>query len=134
MLASLSKLILCAAAFTLSASPQSSGQATSQKTTDICTAASPLSFDISFYQAQTRSSLEKLGANNHPVGLYWLAEADLRRDDKDAAILKLKHAARQGLADAYFRLAEIYISEKDNTQAKHARLCGQALEAKTSEL
>lgn len=132
MFTALSKLFLCAAVLMLSASPQSQGPNTPQMSTDLCTTSAPLTFDNSFYHAQTRSSLKKLGANNHPVGLYWLAEADLKRADKDAAILKLKHAAKQGLADAYFRLAEIYKIDKDHAQAQTARLCGEALEARPS--
>ena len=127
MIASVSKLLLCAAALTLSAAPQSSQSSALNKAPVLCTSSSPLSFDISFYQAQTRKSLEKLGANNHPVGLYWLAEADLRRADKDAAIEKLQRAADQGLADAYFRLGEIYKADKKHAEARQARLCAEGL-------
>lgn len=130
MIASFSKLILCGAALTLSAAPQSSNPEAADQPLEVCTTATPLTFDISFYQAQTRKSLEKLGADNHPVGLYWLAEADVKRSDKDAAIIKLKRAADQGLADAYFRLADIYAADKNHAQARQARLCGEALEAK----
>jgi len=130
MITGIPKLALCLTAFMLSASPQNAVLKQTAAEPVICTALTPLTFEVSFYQAQTLKSLEQLGANNHPVGLYWLAQRDMRNADDEAAIAKLKHAAEQGLPDAYFRLAEIYSALNNHTDAAAAQSCGKALEAK----
>ena len=130
MITGISKVVLCLTAFMLGASPQNAQLKQTEAELVTCTDLAPLTFEISFYQAQTLKSLEQLGASNHPVGLYWLAQRDIRNADNEAAIEKLKRAAEQGLPDAYFRLAEIYSELNNHIDSASAQICGEALEAK----
>ena len=127
------KLFSIAAILLLNSSPHRFPPQYQASTNLICTEAAPLNFDNSFYQDQTRKSLERLGEDNHPVGLYWLAHRDLRGSKTKDAISKLQYAAQQGLADAYFQLANIYLEQKKEKLAAQARHCGNLLITRTKD-
>lgn len=93
-----------------------------------CVSVQPFIVDTNFYQTRTRTELTALGRDDDPVGLYYLAQRDLKAGRNAAAHRKLNRAADAGLPDAHARLAELHAARKDVEAARKAMFCADLLQ------
>ena len=118
------KLFLLGSAF-LFASPQSlTNRVEMAPTQNIsCGDVLPVVYSQKDWRALTRRDLETLGQKGDRLGLYYLAQRDLRSGREKDAIEKLERAAAQGLVDAYRQLASLYASQKEFKKQRRANYC-----------
>lgn len=123
MIAASFKTVIVGAVF-LFAAPQNLDKRIDITPADItCGNTLPASYTRADWHSLTRRDLELMGKKGDSLGLYYLAQKDLKNGYENDAIEKLELSAAKGLADAYRQLANIYATRGKFKKEKLASYC-----------